>query len=498
MENSFDKKSVRTRLTTHIKTLAENQIIQKATTFFDGFVYPALYAFLVLLTSLFGLELFFYALTTIILIFTSIFSKSSKAILPPLLLIVYSTSWKHTPQPPYSSDFFNSVSTIVFIAVCALFIICAVAVRFVLFPQPSSKKYLRSGLIAFSAALILNGALYFNYEIKDFFFGILIAVSFAAAYFYLSKTLSAKEKWSEYIAYLLFLASAVIALQIVKVLIFDDVFTAEGSINKDRMIAGWGMSNNLGGMLSIFLPASLYLACKKKNGWIYYLCSFVFAGTVCFTLSRTALLVAAVVLLAGMIILSVRKSQYRNLFRLFNVIVIAVGILFGLLYFEKILNVFATVFDRGFSDSNRFQIWKNGLKNFLVAPIFGVGFYESFHVFIGIENWFFPDMYHNLFIQILACCGIFGIFAYAFHLSQVFNLFSQKINAESLFYMSILLTLCGASLLDNHLFHVFPAIVYSVILAVWDLQPVDPAIKQTFLRRQLQRGFKTNHRNKNI
>ena len=73
-------------------------------------------------------------------------------------------------------------------------------------------------------------------------------------------------------------------------------------------------------------------------------------------------------------------------------------------------------------------------------------------------------MYHNIFIQMLASCGIFGLLAYCVHFIQVVFAVKKHPSSESLFYIIILLGIFGMSLLDNHLFHVFPALIYSVFL----------------------------------
>ena len=86
--------------------------------FLEGRIFPAVYAALAFLCSLTGLELAFYALTAAAVVFICLFGKSTKPIAVPLVLVVYSTSWKHTPQPPENSDFF--LQPWVLGAICAL------------------------------------------------------------------------------------------------------------------------------------------------------------------------------------------------------------------------------------------------------------------------------------------------------------------------------------------------------------------------------------------
>ena len=75
-------------------------------------------------------------------------------------------------------------------------------------------------------------------------------------------------------------------------------------------------------------------------------------------------------------------------------------------------------------------------------------------------------MYHNTYVQMLACCGIFGVAAYTFHIVQGLILVFKKPTAERLFFFFVIAVLSVMSMADNHLFHVFPALVYSALIAL--------------------------------
>ena len=236
-------------------------------------------------------------------------------------------------------------------------------------------------------------------------------------------------------------------------------------MDKDILVAGWGMSNNVGGMLGMLFPASFYLAVKsKRGGWAFYVLAFVFFGGVCLTLSRTSALISGIILVAAAIYLSIVKSPVRKFARIFNCAVVVVGIIMLIVLWDFIYKLLAVYFERGFDDSGRLEIWANGIRNFFKQPFLGVGFYEPLENSYNIENWVFPDMYHNIFIQLLSSCGIFGLLAYLVHILQVAFAVKKRPSAESLFYIVILVGIFGMSLLDNHIFHVFPAMVYSVFL----------------------------------
>lgn len=464
---------MRTKIQLNLMKAAEVPVLRSVLAFLNGWVFPPVYAALAFICSLTGLEIAFYALTMAVVLLICLFGKDTKAIIVPLVLIVYSTSWRYTPQPPENSAFFLDHAVLSSIIVMAAIAVIAMLGRLIVFrPQQGFCKapaYLKGGLVALCAAFLCNGIFSSQYIVKDFLFGTLIAASFIAVYFFIFNTYSGDRTTGMYFAYTVTLATAVIFLQILYALLFRDVIV-DGSIDKDLMIAGWGMSNNFGGMLAMFLPAPLYLAYRLKRGWLLYLYSFVLIAAIACTLSRSALLTGLVVLVIGSIILCIAKSPRRIFFRIVAGGIIVCGIACCILFYDRIKDIFAVLFERGWSDSNRFAIWLFGLRNLLSAPLFGTGFYIEFYEDFGfdIANWVFPDMYHNVLVQIGASCGIVGLLAYVYHLAQICNLLIRRANAERILYFMIFLAISGASLLDNHLFHVFPALVYSLALVLWE------------------------------
>ena len=450
-----------------IRAVSQLPVIKQILWFLDSYYFPAAYAVLALISSLAGLEIAYFAITAVAVVFICVFSRDSKPMLPLVFLAVYGVSWVHTPQPPFSSDFFYSSGVQIYFLCLGILLVACLLFRFIVFPQDKNffkESKLRLGIVLLVLAFLLNGVFYENYTIKDLPFGLLMALSFFAFYIFFFNTLRIDEKTTHYVAYVLVLASGVIFLQLCKIYLFDGVIK-DGSVDKDILVAGWGMSNNVGGMLGMLFPASFYLAVKsKRGGWAFYVLAFVFFGGVCLTLSRTSALISGIILVAAAIYLSIVKSPVRKFARIFNCAVVVVGIIMLIVLWDFIYKLLAVYFERGFDDSGRLEIWANGIRNFFKQPFLGVGFYEPLENSYNIENWVFPDMYHNIFIQLLSSCGIFGLLAYLVHILQVAFAVKKRPSAESLFYIVILVGIFGMSLLDNHIFHVFPAMVYSVFL----------------------------------
>lgn len=461
-----------------IRAISQLPAMQKVLWFFSSVWFPLAYALFAFISSLTGLEIAYFGITALIAVFTCIFSRDSKPMLTLVFMAVYGVSWVHTPQHPYNSEFFFNKGFQIYLLVLGVLVVGAVVFRFVVFPQDRNffkESKLRLGILLMTAAFLLNGVFFSGYTIADLPFGLLMALSFFLFYVFFYNTLYIDKDTGLHVGYILVITSGLIFLQLAKVLLFDGAIK-DGSIDKNLIVAGWGMSNNFGGMLGMLSPACFYVAYKQKRfGWIYYVLGFVFFGGVCLTLSRTSALICAIILVAAAIYLSIVKSPMRKFVRIFNIAVVVVGAILLIVLWDFVRNLLEVFFERGFDDSGRTFIWQSGITNFLRAPFFGVGFYEPIAPdwSYEVDNWVFPDMYHNIFIQMLASCGIFGLLAYCIHLLQVVFAVKRRPTAESLFYIIILVAIFGMSLLDNHIFHVFPAMVYSVFLLLSEREGED-------------------------
>lgn len=461
-----------------IRAVANLPVMRKILQFFDSLWYPAVYAVLAFISSLTGMEIAFYAITAVAVVFTTVFSRDTKPLLAPVLMAVYAVSWQHTPQTPYESDFFYSRGVQIYFLCLGVLLVACMLFRFIVFPQDRNffkESKLRLGIILMTAAFLLNGVGFGGYTIADLPFGLLMALSFFAFYIYFYNTLYVDKTTGTYVGYLCIMAAGIIFLQLCKVYIFDGVIV-DGSPDPNLIKAGWGMKNNVGGMLATFFPACFFIAYKRKKlGWLFYALGFVFFVGVCLTQSRASTLVGGIILIVIAIYLSIVKSPIRKFAWVFNAVAVVGSAIFAAVRWDIVQVIFYSFSRFGWNDSSRFRIWLDGLNNFLRAPIFGVGFYEPIRPdwSYNIENWVFPDMYHNTFVQMLACCGAFGLIAYVVHILQVTFAVKKSPSPESLFYVIILLGIFGMSLLDNHLFHVYPAMVYSVFLLLSEREGED-------------------------
>ena len=166
--------------------LREKKALKALTDFFDGNIFPLAYACLTLICSFVGFELIFFAVTAAVIVFTTLFCRDTKSLFVPLVLFIYGVSQRHTPQPPYDSDYLYSPSFLI-VTGCLLGIVLA-AMLFRLIAYKGTGNVFRTrtkarwGLFALGAVLILNGIFYEGYTFRNLLGGIALAfLSFSGA-----------------------------------------------------------------------------------------------------------------------------------------------------------------------------------------------------------------------------------------------------------------------------------------------------------------------------
>ena len=142
-----------------------------------------------------------------------------------------------------------------------------------------------------------------------------------------------------------------------------------------------------------------------------------------------------------------------------------IGILGIVVLWNKLSAILGSYLNQGFNDNGRFALYKHGIENFFSHPIFGGGFGSCMEDNFGhgIE----PNRYHNTIIEMMATCGIVGLGAYLFHRYQTVRLVLKKRKNYSVIFLAlVIISLLLTSLLDNHLFNLYPTMYYAVIWCV--------------------------------
>ncbi|MCH5148293.1 MAG: O-antigen ligase family protein [Clostridiales bacterium] len=381
-------------------------------------------------------------------------------------------------------------------------------------------------LVAFSAVLLLNGVFSTNYRFLDFVYGVFLAFCFLGIFCIVKDNLSCTKEAYFKIAFTFFVFSVALLLELAVKYISAGVIQ-DGKVNRNLLAFGWGMYNNFALLLLICVPSVMYLAGTQKYGYLYFVYSIFLSIGVILSMSRQAWVALVVIYLISLVALLL-NGKYRLINSIITGVVgvvflivfltlkdkilillsgtpnssgvkSAVLLLVGALYIIAIsvliikcknkyikygvtggslliILIVAGIFhEKTFellsklieSSNGRNVLWKDAIDNFLSAPVFGIGFFVNLKNdpgFAGME--IIPNMYHNTFFQLLGSCGILGVSAYIAH--RVFTVisFSRNMSIERSFIGLSILCILITTLFDNHLFYIFPTILYSFLLAI--------------------------------
>lgn len=433
--------------------------------FFDGYFYPLFVALVVFIGHTFSIEIISVSLLIATAILAIILCDDLRVIISPFFMILFTFSYG-----TFKSGWLGSSSFAIFAFILLFLLFVALCFHFVLHKKTNAfkdaiKSPLFLGIAILCVSFLLNGFFNFsNYRSINITFAILLSISLVGIYVIFSAGIKKRTDTIEYLVYILYIVSILLMLQMVVLLLRDASYFPDGSIDKNTLILGWGMWNNIGGMLTMLLPIHFYLSATKKHGFIFYFTAILTYITILFSLSRSSLLFATLISAICILIICIKGKNIKTN-RMITLAFLIIGLLGIIVLWNKLSTLLSSYINQGFGDNGRFEMYKHGFNNFLSHPIFGGGFGSCIEDNFGhgIE----PNRYHNTFIELLATCGILGFGTYLFHRYQTVKLFlSKRNNLECVFLFISILALLLTSLLDNHFFNLYPTMYYAVILCV--------------------------------
>lgn len=243
---------------------------------------------------------------------------------------------------------------------------------------------------------------------------------------------------------------------------------------------GWGLCNEAGIMICVSLPFTFYLLAKStrledmilQNAKI-----LITAAGLIFTNSRGSYLfgfIEIVLLVISLFFIAEKKKAYRNTMFGYAVLLLVLCIIFHDDLLRIVDKVIGTVFEHGFSDNGRFQIWEKAVdawgKNFLYK-LFGPGF-------CSVIEWrntaageqLTPLVFHSTIYQTLAMGGIVGLFFLFIHFYQKYK---QIFSTERAFLLTVgigYLIVDIYGLIDNTYHMYYYMIPLMIIMACIDCQ----------------------------
>ncbi len=439
--------------------------------------YIAFIGVLTLISNIFSAELFVYPLYFSIAIYIALFCRDTLPMMPLFAFGYVSPSLGNNPGKNPESIFYPDQGGI-FLLLMAAALLLSMVVRIAMdrpFRQRffCTKRSLGFGMLLLGAAYLLSGIGSENYESvmwKNLLFAALQFVSVAGLYWYFSGSVQWERVRKSYFASIGLGVAIVLLAELLNIYLSGNVII-DGAIDRAGILTGWGIHNNIGGLLAMMLPFAYYFASQsKRSAWLFHLLGLVILCGVVFSNSRSSIIGAGCIyLISLMIILSNAKNKWQVVF---SYAVDAVLLLTCVLLFkDRIASVFRVLLEVGFNPNGRDTIYKDAVMQYIKYPVLGESFYieaSQWHFFkIEKFNSIFPFRWHNTIAQIAASCGTVGLIAYGIHRVQTVALFFKKENrtTSKIFIGLSVLVLLGTSLLDCHFFNIGPALFYSMALA---------------------------------
>ena len=441
--------------------------------------YVVLIALMTCLSNLFSLELYLYSAFILFGIYISVLGIDLLPMMPIVICCYIAPSPENNPGRNESSIFYPQNGGIYLFVLAALFA-AALIFRLATDSQIGKQKFfaekrsLLSGMLFLGAGYLLSGLGMAEYP-ELFTSNLLFAIIQFASVFVMYFVFTGAVKWGrvskDYFAWIGMSVGFVVLAQLMDNYLSGRIFLeGTGTMDRELISTGWGMHNNIGGMMAMMLPYAFYLAYKRPNGWIYNILGTVLLVGVVVSCSRTSMMVAAVVYCLCAVILLGKPENRKNNIRVFVSAAVLVAVV-AVVFFRQLWNVFALFFEELFLVSERDNLFVYGMKQFLAHPIFGGSFFPQGEYvpwdWANLESFssFFPPRWHNTLVQIAASCGVVGLIGYGIHRFQTVKMLLKGMTTEKLFIMISIGSLLVMSLLDCHFFNVGPVLFYSMALA---------------------------------
>ena len=513
-------------MTVFDKIRERNKIVAFLVRLQNSSFYPIFFAIICVISGTNGKEVYLPCVwfLTLTVIFGGLFSNDFKIFLVPALLIYYAIGFD------VSDDYFSiplneaqtlpvDPSSIPHFISCVVLILTVMLFRIItsgLLKDIVAKKGLFFwGIIAIDIALLLNGAFSAHWQPINLLYGLLMGCGLTLFYCVFLVLLSQSKNVVSYACKTLVCAGSVVVAQtafIILHLISEGtltVFTITSewiSFNRSMLSLAWGLPTITGAVIAMAIPAALYLARNCRFPFISCSLSLVFLITTFLIDTRSALVFGSLAFVVGLIICCFKnKNKIAN--RVFAISLLStVLIILGAFVFvtqnasDVINNLFKSLRldfllhdDTSFTEifGSRAQIWLDGLRHFLSAPIFGVGFSTGRDLSIVYEGYnVFDIMYHNIIIEFLGSMGIVGIIAFLFHLKHAVELTFRKFSWDRILILLIPALILLMSLLDNFFFYPNFAIVYAVFLACAELMLEESRQKKLNNLNKVKKGKK--------
>jgi len=453
----------------------------KASAFFSGKLYPLVMTALMLVGYVFEIEAYTATLNMLIVSLALLITPSIRPLMFFVLTFFYQMTAANSPMDPSKSDnYFTGGRQYLLLLGAASFIICAIIYTF------KNKYYTKNNflkmplllpMIVLSLGLISNGFFKDDYTVGNLLWALALVVVYVVLFGMLWIGLKNEDpkEITEYFTYINLIISWFLLVQVAGIYLSGKLFV-NGTVDRGAFTLGFGKTNAVGFVLASMIPMNFYGFMKNRSKWMPYLhlfTAFALLGAAITSTSRNAVLIGCAYF-AFCFIFMMFAGDKKKIARIIVpisavVIILAVLIFFKDQFFSLIKHyIDRTDMDKGLNGASagRINIWLKAFEIFKENPIFGAGFYGEEMKFAQPMAEIIPHFAHNTLFQLLASMGAFGTLCYGFYRICTLKYIFRKPTLDRFMLMVSASTLITGSMLDNHLFNIYPGLYYTTALVI--------------------------------
>ena len=455
-----------------------NSLVRAIVRFQNSIFYPILFGIVCTISALGSKEVYLpmIAILTVLVVASAIFSDDNKVFFVPMLMVYYALG--NDSDEIFVGDrgkLLKNFDLDGFKIAIIFGVVMAIAVFARLIADGTVANALKKrglcfwSILSLDAAFLLNGIFSDKWVPENLIYGAITCIAITVFYFI---SLSVAEKSREPVPYVCktLVCTSLVAMAQACAVILEHVKSG-GDIDPRvfKCTLPWGVATIVGAVICMGIPAALYLASKCRFSFLSYTLALALWCGVFAVNARGAVITATVILVVGILIccFSGKNKTECRFYTVMAIIELGVLLFFVDKYFFDISEMLqkAEVFFRfdNFAADTRVVLWGDGIKDFLSAPIFGVGFRDGA---CHIKSNVYSGMYHSIILQFLASMGLVGFVMFLVHIKHVAEILIRSFSGEKLMLLLVPFGVIIASMVDNFFFYPNFQIFYAVFLAL--------------------------------
>lgn len=460
-------------------------VIRLLTDFQKSVWYPILFAALAVISGTHGYKYYLPIMWVMcaFVIFSALFCDDNKVFFVPLFIMYMAVGFDRDPSSFKDSNG-DMLSAFDEKAFKQLIVLAAVAVgsfllRMIFDGSVASifkkRRAFTLSILALDVVLVMNGVLRNGYDIRNLMYGAIMAAGLTVSYFLVCGMTERSKDSVKYACVTAVCASYTALLQSIFMCLKNYkegtlIYENYDMIIRDNLNLGWGVTTVVSAMIVLGIPAAFYLADNCKVSFVPFFSAILFVVGAFIMDARSAIIVGVAVLVFNMAVSCFKGKKQKFHLAYSGVLVVAfacVAVYFAInpeIISGEIKRILSTMLQSHKGDSGRLSLWKNGIMDFKLAPVFGAGFCDGGYAIPNLNVY--SNMYHCIGIEFLGAMGVMGCIAFAFHAFELLKIFFKKFSLDKLFIMMIPAMIIGMSIVDNFFFYFNFQIFYGAFLVI--------------------------------